>query len=221
MSSASWFNPAALGLREQFATPEQQRETATFGMWIFLATEVLFFGALFTAFAAYRLYFPHAFTVGSEEMNLELGAINTAVLITSSLTMALAIHSIAIGKPLRTVVYLAATVVMGTLFLCLKFFEYYEHYQQGQAPGLNFVTSDPSGRQVELFFVFYFAMTGLHAVHMLIGIGILGLLLLRTAAGSFSAEYYTPIEATGLYWHFVDIVWVFLYAIFYLPGVHK
>ena len=215
------FNPVELALREQFATPAQQRETTTFGMWIFLATEVLFFGALFTSYAVYRTYYTHAFTTGSEDMNLVLGAINTAVLITSSLTMALSIHSIATGKEARAVVYLLATIVIGAVFLGIKFTEYYQHYMDLKAPGLNFYSPDPAAGQVELFFVFYFVMTGLHAVHMIIGISILAVLVARTVGGSFTPEYYTPIEATGLYWHFVDIVWVFLYAIFYLPGVHK
>ena len=215
------FDPTALALREQFATEEQQHETTTFGMWLFLATEVLFFGALFTAFSVYRMHYPHAFTVGSEGMNLLLGATNTAVLITSSLTMAMSIHSIALGKQGRAAVYLIATIVIGSVFLGIKFLEYYQHYMEQKAPGLNFVSTDPAGRQIELFYVFYFVMTGLHAVHMIIGISILAILVMRIFGGSFTAAYHTPIEATGLYWHFVDIVWVFLYAIFYLPGVHK
>jgi cytochrome c oxidase subunit III len=213
--------PASLALREQFATVEQQRQTTTFGMWIFLATEVLFFGALFTSYAVYRMYYTRAFTAGSSEMNLLLGAINTAVLISSSLTMALSIHSIALGKPARTLLFLVATMVIGALFIAIKFTEYYQHYMDHRAPGLDFVLSGPEARQVELFFVFYFAMTGLHALHMVIGIGLLSVLAVRTVAGSFTPEYHTPIEAVGLYWHFVDIVWVFLYAIFYLPGAHN
>lgn len=210
-----------LALREQFGTVEQQRETATAGMWIFLATEVLFFGALFVAYSIYRMYYTRPFTVGSSDMNLVLGAINTAVLITSSLTMAMSIHSIAIGKQLRTLGYLLATMLIGAVFIAIKFTEYYQHYMDQKAPGINFVSPDPMARQVELFFVFYFVMTGLHAVHMIIGIGLLSVLAARTTLGRFNPEYYTPIEAVGLYWHFVDIVWVFLYAIFYLPGVHK
>ena len=214
-------NPAGLAVREQFATAEQQRETTTFGMWVFLATEVLFFGALFASYTIYRMKFPEAFVVGSEAMNLALGATNTAVLITSSLTMAMSIYSIALGKQLRALFYLMATIVIGSVFLGIKFLEYYQHYMAHEAPGLNFVVASPTDRQVELFFVFYFAMTGLHAVHMIIGIGLLAILSIRTLSGSFNAAYFTPIEATGLYWHFVDIVWVFLYAIFYLPGVHR
>jgi cytochrome c oxidase subunit 3 len=208
-------------LREQFATIEQQRETSTFGMWIFLATEVLLFGALFTSFSVYRYQFTHAFTVGSAEMNLLLGAVNTAVLITSSLTMAMSIHSMALGKQMRTVVYLVATILIGTVFIVIKLTEYYQHYLEHKAPGINFAATGPDASHLELFFVFYFVMTGLHAIHMIIGIGLLSVLCVRTTAGAFNDIYYTPIEAAGLYWHFVDIVWVFLYAIFYLPGVHK
>ncbi len=208
-------------LREQYGTPEQQRETVTVGMWIFLATEVMFFGGLFTAFSVYRLSYTRGFNEGSADMNILLGAINTAVLITSSLTMALAIRSAALGKQVRTYLLLLATAFIGIVFLAIKFTEYYQHYQMHKAPGVWFESNRPEAAAIELFYVFYFAMTGLHAVHMTIGIGLVFLFAFRTAAGSFNSEYHTPLEALGLYWHFVDIVWVFLFAIFYISGLHK
>ncbi len=208
-------------LREQFGTPEQQRETVSFGMWIFLATEVMFFGGLFTAFAVYRTYYTHAFNEGSADMNIVLGSINTAVLITSSLTMALSIYNAAIGRTGRTALLLLATAVIGLCFLGIKFTEYYQHYQMHKAPGVWFESDKPDAAGIELFYVFYFAMTGLHALHMTIGIALVLLFSARTAAGSFNAEYHTPLEALGLYWHFVDIVWVFLFAIFYISGLRK
>jgi cytochrome c oxidase subunit III len=208
-------------LREQFGTPEQQRETVTVGMWIFLATEVMFFGGLFTAFSVYRMYYTQGFNEGSADMNILLGSINTAVLITSSLTMALSIRSMALGKTLRTCVLLVTTAAIGLVFLAIKFTEYYEHYLKHKVPGVWFESTMPHAGAEQMFYVFYFAMTGLHALHMTIGIGLVLLFAFRTAAGSFNAEYHTPLEAIGLYWHFVDIVWVFLFAIFYISGLHK
>jgi cytochrome c oxidase subunit III len=208
-------------LREQYGTPEQQRETVTIGMWIFLATEVMFFGGLFAAFSVYRMYYTRGFNEGSADMNILLGSINTAVLITSSLTMALAIRSAALGKNTWAYLLLLATAFIGLVFLGIKFTEYYQHYQMHKAPGVWFESNSPDAGAVQLFYIFYFAMTGLHAVHMTIGIGLVGLFALRTAAGSFNSEYHTPLEALGLYWHFVDIVWVFLFAIFYISGLHK
>ena len=212
--------PVTLELREQFATPEQQRETASIGMWVFLITEVMLFGGLFTAFTVYRLSHPMAFDAGSAHMEFLIGGINTGVLICSSFTMALAVHSAETGKEKRVMLFLLATMVIGAIFLALKFTEYYLHFQDHKVPALWFEYSGPQAPYVQMFFVFYFLMTGLHALHMTIGIGILSVLLFRTLLGSFSAQYYTPLELGGLYWHFIDIVWVFLYAIFYIPGLH-
>ena len=208
-------------LREQYGTPEQQRETATIGMWIFLATEVMLFGALFTAFSVYRMYHTPGFDEGSADMSIVLGSINTAVLITSSLTMALAIYSAALGKMVRTYWLLLATAAIGLVFLAIKFTEYYQHYLAHKVPGIWFESSSPHAPAMQMFYVFYFVMTGLHALHMTIGITLVVVFALRTAAGSFNSEYYTPLEAIGLYWHFVDIIWVFLFAIFYISGLHK
>ena len=214
------FSPSELMLREQFGNPEQQRETATVGMWIFLATEVMLFGGLFTAFSVYRMYSTAGFDEGSADMSIVLGSINTAVLITSSLTMALSIYSAALGKMVRTYVLLLTTAFIGLIFLAIKFTEYYLHYRAHKVPGIWFESNSPHSAAMQMFYVFYFVMTGLHAVHMTIGIGLVVVLALRTAAGRFSPEYYTPLEVVGLYWHFVDVVWVFLFGIFYISGLH-
>jgi cytochrome c oxidase subunit 3 len=211
---------SSLALREQFATPEQQRETATVGMWIFLVTEVMLFGALFMAFTAYRIAHAQAFDLGSKDMDILLGSINTAVLISSSFTMALSVHAAQEGKTRLLAIFLVATILIGAAFLGIKFTEYYFHYQDHKAPGVWFETNAPDPRGFEMFFVFYFIMTCLHAVHMTVGIGILLTLLGMTLLGRFSREYHNPVVLAGLYWHFVDIVWVFLFAIFYLPGRH-
>lgn len=211
----------ALELREQFANPEQQLETAKVGMWIFLVTEIMLFGGLFMAFTVYRIYSPQAFDAGSREMQIVLGSVNTAVLICSSFAMAMADHSAESGNQRLLALFLILTMLLGCVFLGIKFTEYYDHFHDHKAPGVWFEYSGPNPGQVQMFFVFYFIMTGLHAFHMLIGLGVLSLMLLRTLLGSFTAKYHTPIQLSGLYWHFVDVVWVFLYAIFYLQGLHK
>jgi cytochrome c oxidase subunit III len=208
----------SLALREQFATPEQQRESATLGMWIFIVTESMLFGGTFAAFAGYHHWYPAAFNRGSSEMELTMGAVNTAVLICSSFTMSLAEYFAARGKP-RFVWFLVLTALIGTLFLGIKFTEYYMHYKDHKLPGFGFQDSSPQSRQVQLFFFLYFVMTGLHSVHLLIGI-VLVLLMLIPALIYIDENYSTPIHNISLYWHFVDVIWVFLYAIFYLPGAH-
>jgi cytochrome c oxidase subunit III len=213
-------NPTLLALREQFHSPDQQRQTSTAGMWVFLITEVMLFGGLFAAFSVYRLNDYGGFTQGSAEMEYWMGAVNTAVLICSSLTMAMAVYSAEKGRRLRLAGFLLLTILIGLVFLGIKFTEYYLHYQDHKVPGLWFEQSGPNAAHVQMFFVFYFIMTGLHATHMLIGIGLLTALLIRTVFGSFTENYHTPVELTGLYWHFVDTVWVFLFAIFYIPGAH-
>ncbi len=213
-------SPEALRLREQYATPDQQRQTATFGMWIFLVTEVLLFGALFTGYTVYRISAPQAFDAGSKDMEIVLGGINTAVLICSSYTMALSVYFAEKGKQKWLMLFLILTMIIGVLFLGIKFTEYYMHYKDHKVPGFWFEEHSGDAPKIQMFFVFYFVMTGLHALHMTIGLVVLSVLLFRTFIGSITAEYHTPIEVGGLYWHFIDIVWIFLYAIFYIPGLH-
>jgi cytochrome c oxidase subunit 3 len=212
--------PSALALRFQFETEEQQKAAAYAGMWFFLATEVVMFGALFTSWSVYRTLYENAFAVGSNLMDVRLGTLNTAVLLTSSLAMALAVRSAAIGRQHLIVLFLIVTMTLGAVFLGIKFYEYWEHYHAGEMPGFNWTHQGPETGHVEIFYLFYYIMTGLHAVHMLIGMGLLGVLTARAALGRFTAEYHTPVEIVGLYWHFVDIVWVFLFPLFYLTGRH-
>lgn len=209
---------ATLALREPYGTPQQQRDTAVFGMWVFIATEVLFFGGLFASFAIYRMYYTQGFIEGSRGMTLAIGTVNTAVLITSTLTMSLAIHAIGQNRQVRTYVLLIVTALIGVIFLALKFTEYYLHYRDHKVPGIWFESHDPEAGPEQLFFIFYFAMTGLHAIHLSIGIGLVATVAVRTALGRFDANYHTAIDIVGLYWHFVDIIWSFLYVLFYLPG---
>ncbi len=194
----------------------QQAEASTLGMWIFLVTEVMFFGGLFTAYLIYRIWYPEAWAEGSRELDIQLGAFNTAVLIGSSLTMALAVRAAQTNKQRATVGWLISTMVLGLVFLVVKFFEYKHKYDLGHIPGPNFHFEGVHASQVEIFLSLYFAMTGLHALHMLIGFGIMTAITIMAVRGRFSSEWSTPVELAGLYWHFVDIVWIFLFPLLYL-----
>jgi cytochrome c oxidase subunit 3 len=202
--------------QHQFESAEQQEETARLGMWAFLVTEILFFGGLFTAYTVYRIQYPQAFTEASHHLDYIIGAFNTAVLISSSMTMALAVHAAQIGNRRRLVIFLALTILLGSVFLGVKVFEYHEKFVHHLVPGPHFHLEGAHGREAQLFFGLYFAMTGMHAVHMIIGIGMLSTLLVMSARGRFSPEYNTPVELAGLYWHFVDIVWIYLFPLLYL-----
>jgi cytochrome c oxidase subunit III len=204
----------------QFDDPEQQHEAASLGMWAFLCTEMLFFGGLFLGYTVYRTLYPAAFTEGSHHLDILLGSINTAVLIGSSLTMALAVHSTQVGRRRALVAFLGLTMLLGSVFLGIKFVEYGHKFGEGLVPGAHFVYGGPFAAQVQLFFSFYFVMTGLHALHMVVGIGIMAVLAWSGWRGKFSPAYYTPVEIGGLYWHFVDVVWIFLFPLLYLLGRH-
>jgi cytochrome c oxidase subunit 3 len=209
--------PASPTLRHHFESAEQQKDASTAGMWVFLLTEVMFFGGLFLAYFAYRQAYPAAFASASNKTTLWIGAVNTTVLICSSLTMALAVHSAAIGKKSLIIVFMILTLLLGGTFLSVKAYEYHDKYVHHEVPGLNF---DCEGCQdaghTPLFFALYFGMTGLHAIHMIVGVGILLVLIRMAAKGAFTPQWHTPVELFGLYWHFVDIIWIFLFPLFYL-----
>jgi cytochrome c oxidase subunit 3 len=210
--------PAASALVHQFDDLDQQREASSLGMWVFLITEIMFFGGLFAGYTVYRTAYPEAFAEGSRHLNVYLGAFNTAVLICSSLTMALAVHAAQIGRRKALVTFLLLTILLGSVFLGIKVIEYGHKFHEHLVPGLDFALEGPRAPQVQLFFGFYFAMTGMHALHMIIGIGVLGVLVLLARRGRFSPTYYWPVELTGLYWHFVDLVWIYLFPLLYLIG---
>jgi cytochrome c oxidase subunit 3 len=203
-------------LQHHFETLEQQHEASTLGMWIFLVTEVMFFGGLFLAYTIYRIWYPTAWAEGSLELDIVLGGVNTVVLIGSSLTMAMAVRAAQTGAQRSTVYWLLATMALGLTFLVIKFFEYEHKFELNHVPGPNFVFEGPYADQVEIFISLYFAMTGLHALHMIVGFGILSTIAWMAHRGRFSPEWYTPVEMSGLYWHFVDIVWIFLFPLLYL-----
>ena len=219
-ASATGFGGAGHGhhpaLQHHFQTLAQQQEAATLGMWVFLVTEVMFFGGLLMAYLLYRVWYPEAWSEGSLELDIRLGGFNTVVLIASSLTMALAVRSAQTGAQKPTVRWLIITMVLGVTFLVVKYFEYKHKWDLNHIPGPNFTFEGPHERQVEIFLSLYFGLTGLHALHMIIGVGLLSVITWMASRGRFSPEWNTPVEVSGLYWHFVDIVWIFLFPLLYL-----
>ena len=205
---------------EQFDTLEQQDAASQMGMWVFLSTEIMLFGGLFLGFTATRLAYPLAFQLGSRHTDFVLGTLNTAVLLLSSLTMVLAVSASHQGKRRPLVLWLLLTLALGTLFMGIKGFEYYGDWQRHEIPGVNFVWNEAEPQHVQLFFLFYLFMTGLHAIHLTIGIGVVAFITFVAWRRGYNAAYNTPVEVTGLYWHLVDIVWVFLYPLLYLNGRH-
>jgi cytochrome c oxidase subunit 3 len=237
------------GLQHQFDDMEQQKEASAIGMWMFLAQEIMFFGGIFMAYLVYRYKYPMAYAVGSNHLDVVWGFVNTLVLIVSSLTMALAVRAAQTSNRNLQVIFIILTMVFGSVFLGVKAVEYYDKYEHHLIPfdslGTHFkwVPDHPEqereliekhgtevekklyeeGRfesKVKIFYWLYFAMTGLHALHMVIGLGIMTWLLINAWRGMYSAEYYSPVEISGLYWHFVDIVWIFLFPLLYLLGRH-
>ena len=207
-------------LAHHFDSLAQQTEATTLGMWVFLVTEVLFFGGLFATYMIYRSWYPDAFAAASHELDVVLGTTNTVVLITSSLTMALAVHAAQLGQRKLLMTFLILTMILGGVFLGIKSVEYYHKFVEHHIPGPGFQFEKEYFRHAQIFFSLYFVMTGLHAIHMIIGIGIMLVMLWWSWNGTITAEYSSPIEISGLYWHFVDIVWIFLFPLLYLIGRH-
>ena len=221
--------------QHHFVSMAQQREVAQLGMWVFLITEIMFFGGMFAAYMIYRMWYYPGFAAGSEELDITLGATNTGVLIASSLTVALAVHSAQLGRQKSTVTFLVLTGLLGLVFLGIKFVEYKvkilgHHLPDGTTitlfPAVGFFDVSqsehlaPIATEVRIFMVLYFALTGMHALHMIIGVGILSVILWMAIRGQFTQEWHAPVEIFGLYWHFVDIVWIFLFPLLYLVHRH-
>ena len=223
--------------RHHFETEEQQREAGTFGMWLFLLTEIMFFGGLFFAYLLYRNWYYTAFAVASNQLSVPLGAANTAILITSGFCMAVGVWAAEVRKRNLLVIMLVLTTVFGLAFLGIKYLEYHEKWEKHHIPGAHFDISEfvnpaahgikdeqplpmDMAQKTQVFFSLYFAMTGMHAVHMIIGIVLLLWLTYRAYRYEFSTGYVAPIENFGLYWHFVDIVWLFLFPLLYLINRH-
>jgi len=205
-------------LQHHFEDLGQQHEASILGMWMFLATEILFFGGILCAYWIYRALYPEAWALGAAQQNTLAGGINTLVLIISSLTMALAVRNAQVANRRATVAMLVATLIFGCVFLAIKTYEYNAHWHEGLFPGEHFTWHENPelAPKLELFMVFYWGMTGLHALHMVIGVGLLLWFIWRAWRGDFGPEYYSPVEVMGLYWHFVDIIWIFLFPFLYL-----
>lgn len=210
-----------LAHRVQFDTEEQQKGASTLGMWVFLITEVMFFGGMFLAYTIYRALYPHVFALTSSSLNVYIGAANTVVLLCSSYTMVMAVRSAQLGKRNAIIVFLILTLILGFVFLGVKAYEWNEKFVEHHVPGPTF-HFEGTGEQghAQLFFSLYFAMTGLHALHMVVGVGILSFIIWKAWRRTYSANYYTPVDIAGLYWHFVDIIWIFLFPLFYLIDRH-
>ncbi|MBZ5581984.1 MAG: cytochrome c oxidase subunit 3 family protein [Acidobacteriia bacterium] len=190
-------------------------------MWVFLITEIMFFGGMFLAYTAYRSWYPNVFGAASRTLNATIGAINTAVLLCSSYTMVLAVRAGQLGRRKTIMLFLVLTIILGFVFLGIKGYEWWEKFEEHHVPGASFhLEGTPLQGQAQLFFSLYFAMTGLHALHMVVGVGIMSYLLYQTYVGKYTAEYYTPIDVGGLYWHFVDIIWIYLFPLLYLIDRH-
>ena len=241
-------------LQHHFDTMAQQKEAAVIGMWVFLLTEILFFGGLFVAYMIYRVWYFDAFAQASASLDLFWGGLNTAVLIASSLTMALAVRAAQTNQRKATVNWLILTMLLGAVFLGVKVIEYSDKFEHHHVPGPNFVwaaehepapgaagdhaapahapapgakygdvgtlSADELQRTTQIYFSLYFTMTGLHALHMIVGIALMAVITWMAWKGKFDSEYYTPVEMGGLYWHFVDIVWIFLFPLLYLVNRH-
>jgi cytochrome c oxidase subunit 3 len=211
-------------LRVQFDTEAQQKNASALGMWIFLVTEIMFFGGMFAVYTIYRSWYPDVFAIASSSLNEIIGAVNTGVLLLSSFTMVMAVRAGQLGQRKMIVIFLILTLLFGGIFLGVKAYEWNQKFEEHHIPGqaafhLAGVLPQEQGH-AQLFFSIYFAMTGLHALHMVIGVGILLTLIVLARKGRFSASYYTPVDVAGLYWHFVDIIWIFLFPLLYLIDRH-
>ncbi len=209
------------GLVHHFDDIEQQHEAGTLGMWAFLITEVLFFGGLFGAYAVYRSAYPEAFMRASSHLDVDLGGVNTIVLICSSLTMALSVYAAQKGSKRGIIMGLLGTMFFGAIFLGVKVIEYKDKWDHHLVPGDNFIFEGNPGGPEQLYFALYFAMTGVHAFHMIVGMVIICWMIKKAHRGDFTPGHHPLVENFGLYWHFVDIVWIFLFPLLYLIGAHS
>jgi cytochrome c oxidase subunit III len=212
-------------LQHHFVTSEQQFDASKMGMWLFLITEILLFSGMFVTYTVYRAWYPEVFEHSAELLDWRLGGLNTIVLLASSFTVALGIHFIQVGNRKGLVINIILTIFFAAVFMTVKYFEYTGKWAHGVFPGAAFAPHgianghDYAAFDIPFaaqFFSIYFVMTGIHGIHVLVGMGLFAWLARRAVRGDFSPEYYTPVELTGLYWHLVDIIWIFLFPLLYL-----
>ncbi len=207
-------------LAHHFESYAQQNQAGALGMWAFLVQEVMFFGGLFTVYLVYRTLHPSAFLEGSAHLPVDLGTLNTVVLIGSSLTMALAVREAQLGRGRNAALFIAATMALALAFLGVKSVEYGHKWHDGLVPGLHWAPGPGADPHLNLFYALYFVMTGCHALHMLIGLVLMVFVARKAWRGGYSPRNHLGIECLGLYWHFVDLVWIFLFPLLYLLGRH-
>lgn len=208
-------------VKHHFVDSDQQFDTAKLGMWVFIVNEILFFGGLFCAYIVFRAWYPELFQQGALELNKVWGGLNTIVLIGSSITVAMGIRSIQLNQVKGLKINLLITIALACIFLLIKAFEYHHKFELGLYPGAYYnPTPEVAGHlthpMASAFFSIYYMLTGVHAVHVIIGIGLMIWLYIRTSKNEFSDKYFTPVEIVGLYWHLVDIIWIFLFPLLYL-----
>lgn len=218
-------NPGEHHHAHHFDSAEHEYSAAKFGTWTFLVTEILMFGGLFVGYIIYHQRYPEMFKVGSKFLDWHMGALNTVVLLMSSLTMALSIYYAQQNDKKKTLMNLYITLACGFIFMIVKYFEYTHKFHMGLYPGSHFHPHEESVKallehtpNLPLYFSFYFFMTGLHGSHVLVGMGLIGWVTYRTHKGEFGPKYYTPIECVGLFWHLVDLIWIYLFPLLYLVG---
>lgn len=205
-------------VEEQFDDGEQQRSAASFGMWIFLATEMLFFGVLFTSYTVLRVLHPAGFAEASGHTDLLLGAGETSALLTSSITMVLGVRAIKLDQRRLGALFLLLTATLGIGFLVIHGFEYHSEWDEGLVPGVRFLQSGPHAHAVELFYCLSYLLTGWHSIHLIIAVSVVLGLALRVWRGAFGPDHFTTLELATLYWHLVDIIWMFIFPLLYLIG---
>lgn len=203
-------------LAHHFYTGEQQKSAAKLGMWLFLAQEILFFSGLFMAYAAFRYFYPETYLHAHEHLDWKLGAVNTVVLLFSSLTVALAVRCAQTNNRQGQVINLAITILCACIFLVIKYFEYSAKFEHGLLPGDHWAPHEVMDGKPWIFFGIYFTMTGLHGLHVIVGIGVLLWILVKAQKGHFNSDYYAALENSALYWHLVDLIWIFLFPLLYL-----
>jgi cytochrome c oxidase subunit 3 len=201
-----------------FDSAEEEYRTSKFGLWVFLMTEILMFGGLFVGYIIFRGIYSEAFAEASKFLDWRLGAINTVVLIFSSLTMVLSIYYAQHNQKAKVLLNLYITFFCGVIFMCIKAYEYAHKIHEGLLPGHMFHYSEQVAAHAPLYFSFYFCMTGMHGIHVMVGMGFILWLIRRAHRGEFSSNYFTPLECVGLFWHLVDLIWIYLFPLLYLVG---
>ena len=215
MSNHSQAHPAHL--QHHFVDSDQQFDAAKMGMWVFIVNEILFFGGLFCAYIVFRAWYPDIFTMAATKLDTTMGAVNTVVLIGSSLSVAMAIRAAQLNKTKWIKINLLITITLACVFLVIKYFEYSHKMHDGIFPGATLYTYEGIDHPLaHVFFSIYYVMTGIHAIHIIVGIGLMIWIYIRANKNEFGSEYYTPVEMVGLYWHLVDVIWIFLFPLLYL-----